>query len=39
MYIETKLVVSALFIVAVSEIAKRSTLLGALIASLPRSSS
>jgi hypothetical protein len=35
LYMMTKVLVSALLIVAISEIAKRSTLLGALIASLP----
>lgn len=34
-YYAVKVLVSALLIVAISEIAKRSTLLGALIASLP----
>jgi hypothetical protein len=38
MYLAFKVLISALVIVAVSEIAKRSTLFGALVASLPLTS-
>jgi F0F1-type ATP synthase assembly protein I len=38
MYLTLKVLISALIVVAVSEIAKRSTLFGALVASLPLTS-